>query len=608
MRFDAKSLRFLFFVPIIVLLLSSSIPRSDSQAAASPEPVVQVSTAWPATGVLPGGEITLAVVLDIRPPYHLSSDQAQPPFIPTSISVVDPPGDMRVDPALFPPAHDLAFDSGDGIQHIPVFEKRALIQIPLRVASTAKPGERMLRLRIEFQACDDRTCLLPEERMLSAVLNVVESAAIITRTHQDLFEQAQSAASRVKVGAFGWEFSIASTNLLLLLLVAAFGGFLLNFTPCVLPLIPIKIIGLSQAATQRRRCLILGVALGVGVVAFWLGLALAVSLVTGFAANRLFQFPAFTMSVGIVIVIMAVGMCGLFNTRVPQWVYRIQPSQKTVAGSFLFGVMTAVLSTPCTAPFMGTAAAWSATQPPVITLATFASIGVGMAWPYLVLSAFPGLVKRMPKTGPASELIKQVMGLLMLAAGAYFLGTGWAGVFVEPPDPPFAGYWWAVGLFVALAGAWLGWRTLRLIQGRVVRSIGVLLSVGLIWAGLALGYALTRTSPVRWVYYTPERLDQARAQGRVIVLEFTAAWCLNCETLERAVLHHAQIVDLLNSDKVIPIKVDLTGKNKAGNELLIQSGRRTIPFLIVYSASGKPVFESDAYTVAQLAEAIRGNF
>ena len=93
-------------------------------------------------------------------------------------------------------------------------------------------------------------------------------------------------------------------------------------------------------------------------------------------------------------------------------------------GSFLFGVMTAVLATPCTAPFMGAAAAWAVKQPGLTTLATFSAIGVGMSLPYLFLSAFPQLVERMPKTGPASELIKQIMGLLLLAAASYFIGAG----------------------------------------------------------------------------------------------------------------------------------------------------------------------------------------
>src|SRR5207247_5729715 len=122
-----------------------------------------------------------------------------------------------------------------------------------------------------------------------------------------------------------------------------------------------------------QRCFLLGLTLSSGVAAFWIGLAIAISTISGFnSTNKLFQYPVFTLAVGIIICTMAVGMSGLFSVRLPSWVYAANPSQGSAIGSFLFGIMTAVLSTPCTAPFMGAAAAWSATQSAAITVNTFA--------------------------------------------------------------------------------------------------------------------------------------------------------------------------------------------------------------------------------------------
>ena len=189
-----------------------------------------------------------------------------------------------------------------------------------------------------------------------------------------------------------------------------------------------------------------------GIVFFWLLLGLLLAFVSGFTAtNQLFQYPAFTIGVGVIIAVMAIGMCGLFSIRLPGKLYMVNPSHDTLHGSFLFGIMTAVLSTPCTAPFMGAAAAWATTEPPAITLLVFACIGLGMALPYLVLSAFPKLTDRMPRAGAASELIKQVMGLLMLAAAAYFIGVGLSGLMAEPPEPPSRSYLWFVAAVVIAA-------------------------------------------------------------------------------------------------------------------------------------------------------------
>lgn len=474
----------------------------------------------------------------------------------------------------------------------------------MAVTDSAKAGEKEIHVKVTYQACDDRKCLLPADFTQTTKLVVVEKTAQIEKINEELFKGLKERKERLNVSFFGWDFKFMPSKLWILLMVAAVGGFLLNLTPCVLPLIPVKIMGLSRAAGNRQRCFLLGVAMSLGVVTFWLALAIGVSSIRGFATNKLFQYPIFTITIGVIICIMAAGMCGFFITRLPQWTYRINPSQESGMGSFLFGIMTAVLSTPCTAPFMGAAAAWSVTQGPAITLGTFAAIGIGMALPYLILSACPILVNRMPRTGPASDLIKQVMGLLMVAAGAYFLGTGVAGLLANPPDPPTQAYWWIVAFFIAAAGFWLMWRTVQ-ITTRTGNRVGFgIVGTLLIVAAVGLGFRFTRGSPIKWIYYTPERLAEAQKQQKVVVLDFTAAWCLNCHVLEQAVLHHPQVVKLMNSEGVTPIKVDITGNNPTGNQKLVEVGRRTIPYLVIYSGSGEETFSSDAYTVEQIVEAI----
>jgi thiol:disulfide interchange protein len=90
-----------------------------------------------------------------------------------------------------------------------------------------------------------------------------------------------------------------------------------------------------------------------------------------------------------------------------------------------------------------------------------------------------------------------------------------------------------------------------------------------------------------------------------VVLEFTAAWCLNCHALEKTVLHNRAVVRLLNSKSVAPIKVDITGNNPAGSQKLVDVGRRTIPYLVIYARDGKQLFASDAYTVEQLTQVLQ---
>lgn len=577
--------------------------------------VVHITAEWSQSAIAPGGQAILAIVMDIDEPYHVQLHKPQLDWlVPTEVRFEGAPAGVFFGDVQWPQSHPIQVNFGAGPQTLNFYAGRAVIFYKVTVGEDVPPGEHPLTINTTWQACDDKSCLPPQDTLTQITLNVAAPGSGIQTLNPALFEQytggsladLAAAPEALKIPFFGWDFTIDPNVMWLLLVIAAIGGFLLNLTPCVLPLIPIKIMSLSAAAGNRPRCLMLGAVMSAGVVSFWLVLGAMIATISGFsAANQLFQYPQFTIGVGVVIAVMAAGMMGLFATRLPQWVYMVNPSHETAGGSFGFGIMTAILSTPCTAPFMGAAAAWAATRSPIVTMATFMAIGVGMALPYLALSAWPKLVEKMPRTGPASELIKQVMGLLMMAAAAYFVGTGIAGWLVTAPDPPTLAYWYFVAIFIAAAGAWLAWRTIRLHPsgGKLVSF--VLLGVLFIAAAGHIGWHFTRHGPIHWIYYTPERLESAQKQGKVVVLEFTAQWCLNCHALEQAVLMDRRVVEALNGNNVAAIKVDLTGNNPAGNAKLIDVGRRTIPLLIVMAPDGTEVFKSDAYTIGQVLEAIR---
>jgi len=621
------------------------------------------------TTVAPGGDLTLAVVFDQQTKWHIHTNA---PVVPPELGEpedyyateihIDASSDALT-PHLkwtqWPDTHEIMVGFGGPAVPYGVFEGRAIAYVPITVASDASAGPVTLTIRTVFQACDDVVCLAPTplppepgeeassrwsrygERITIDVVPLSDvkpesEGAVFADFDGSVFgsirggESApETAAHDVTFDAFGLSFGLdtdGAAGLLLLLIVAALGGFLLNLTPCVLPVIPLKIMAISSSAGSRSRTLVLGIAMSLGVIGFWIGIGLAIALLTGFtASNQLFQYPVFTIGIGLIIAAMAVGMCGLFSVRLPASVYMVSPRHDTLTGSFLFGIMTAVLATPCTAPFMGAAMAWAATEPPGITTITFASIGIGMSLPYLVLAAFPRLTDRMPKAGPASELIKQVMGLLMLAAAAYFVGVGFSGLLAEPPQPPTRVYFWVVAAIVVVAGGWLVIRTWQLTARSApahemerhertdislprhaigwrtsMTTLGGLLAAG----GLALAITLTDHGPIKWIWYTPARFEEALDDGKVVVMEFTAEWCLNCKALEEAVLGTEEVSSILTEPDVEPIKIDLTGNNIEGNAMLHAVGRHQIPLLVVFAPDGSEVFKGDFYTVDQVVEAI----
>ena len=591
-------------------LLQTAGPPSASDA-------VQIKTAWSVDRARPGDPVALAVVMDIKEGLHINADASQVrPFedfkpYPTKVQVVAASEGITIETARFPQAIPVKVDYASGA--LMSFVGRTVIYLPMKLDQQIKPGTIELELMVEYQACSDTYCLFPQKKRITETLSTVESGAAVSKINKELFVNLFSGAAASTTGVvsfdlFGWQFSINTSSgfgWIVLLLTAAFGGLLLNFTPCVLPLIPIKIISLSHAAENWKRCFLLGLVMSLGVLAFWIGLGLLIAMASDFTAtNQLFQYPAFTILVGSIIGTMALGMFGFFSIRLPQFIYMINPQQDSLRGSFALGILAAVLSTPCTAPFMGAAAAWAATQSPLTTVSTFAAIGGGMALPYLLLSAFPQLVSRMPKAGPASELIKQVMGLFMLAAAAYFLGVGISALLSSPPSPPSKIYWWPVMGLVAAGGAWLVFRTLALAGNRILKtvfiSLGLILVVSPIWGALRL----SDEGPINWTYYTPERFEAAIGQGKTVVMDFTAEWCLNCKALEESVLHDQRIINLMAQEHIVPMKVDITGNNPAGKAKLKAVGSLTVPLLVVFAPDGNPVFKSDFYTVNQVLGAV----
>lgn len=597
----------------------------------------------------PGGDLVIAVVITHREGWHTwpraplagESDPLPAEIAEFAIRTQIVLGGEKpswlgaVGVTQYPEAHlaDVSDVTGRAkTSKVLTYGGRAVAFIPLLIASGAEPGERSIEVRVSAQACNREMCVAPEDVTASASVRVVrlEDAPGLSGGAQrdELFAsfeatrladlragktvEAAAGPAPVLFDVFGWKFTIDPTGagLVLLLLVAFAGGVILNLTPCVLPVIPLKVMSLAQSAGNTGRCLYLGTVMSVGVVCFWLALGVLILTISGFTAiSSLFAYPVVILGIGGFIGLMALGMFGLFTVSLPQSVYLLNPKQESTPGSFMFGVLTAVLSTPCTAPLMGTAAAWAAqTKSPALVLAVFGAIGAGMASPYFILAANPGWISKVPSTGPASELVKQVMGGLMVAVAVFFIGTGIGGL-VKDARAVDTAMWWTIGVTAMLTAGWMvarGFSITRIAGRRVlVAVLGVLLAA----VPLGVAYNLTRPDPIPWREYGEEEFRKLLGEGNVVAIDFTANWCLNCKALEQTVLHQGDVVRALNAPGVVAVKADLTSKQAPGWAKLHELKEVGIPLLAVVRAKegspgGEVVFKSNAYTPLQVVEAI----
>ena len=618
----------------LLVTLAAILSLTSPAFAQGDGPAVQVRVVGQKDTARPGDQIVFAVELAHTDGYHTwpSVETSLPGdvdalAIRTEFVILNAPSWAKLDGIQFPPTHvdKVANPDGSGQPlEVPLFSGRAVGFLRVQIAPDAPLGPQTIDVGVNFQACDSNSCQMPEQQTHTVSLTILAADSQVPGTPNEpslfssfdpsLWGKAGPLGSSTKprpieFNAFGVKFKLDPTGpigLTLLLLVAALGGLLLNFTPCVLPVIPIKILSLSAAAGNPRRCLYLGIIMALGVVFFWVAIGGAMAFISGFKSiSTLFQNPWFPLGVGIFMVVMSLGMFNFFAVRLPQFVYMVNPQHETSTGSFMFGILTAVLSTPCTAPFMGAAAAWAAFQPAPVTMGTFAAIGAGMALPYLLLSANPKWISKLPRTGPGSELVKHVMGLLMLAVAAFFIGLPIAGWLQVPPDPPTRAYWWVVAGLGAAAGLWLAYQTLKIAKRPFNKIVFVL--VGLVFAAgnILIGASLSSHGPIKWVYYTPARFQAAVSEGKVVVMDFTAEWCLTCKALESSVLHQPDIVKLLNdSPGVVPMKVDITGNNPDGLAKLKELEWVGIPLLAFFGPGTTEPAKMDAYTPQMVKDAV----
>jgi len=623
----------MLFSALVASPASAQFDRFGDEEAA--EPVV-VSAGVSVATVRPGDQAVIAVTLAFAEHYHAYTNQPVMPkaladvqAIPTEIATPDADG-LEFGRIQWPDSKTaVVLFTGEPVD-LEVYAGTAIAYVPIKVAPDATPGARSIDVTVSYQACDDTVCLMPTTVVRTVTFDVSPDETELTESDAFAGFDPTVFADRDAWGEGALEGGPKSKFLGLvelpgagtlggvlgLAFFAAIGGFVLNLTPCVLPVIPIKVMTISQhAGESRSRALMLGLWMAIGVVAFWLGIGVPVAFIAQVTdPSIIFGIWWVTLGIGVVILVMGVGIMGMFQIKLPQSVYMVNPKADSPQGSFMFGVMTAVLGLPCFGFVAGALLAGAATMPPAVVMVIFGAMGVGMAMPYLVLAAFPGLVKKLPRTGPASELVKQVMGLLMIAAAAYFIGAGviallsGLGVMHKLPWWIKAVHWWAIGIAMAAACVWLTVQTIRITKKIGPRVAFSGLSALFLFVG---GWAaVNRTEHLMhnfWIDYSSEGLADSLAEGNVVVLDFTAEWCLNCKALEAAVLSQQPVRGELVGPGVVPLVADLTNLGAPGWETLRGLDQIGIPFLAVFSPESgpdRPVWVGNSYTSEQVMGAI----
>ncbi len=373
-----------------------------------------------------------------------------------------------------------------------------------------------------------------------------------------------------------------------MLAAALLGGLILNLMPCVLPVLSIKVLGaIGHGGAERRHVRAAFLASAAGILVSFLGLAggavavKAAGQAVGWGIQ--FQHPGFLAIMAALLVLFAANLWGLFEIPLPGWLATAgggRVPHHTLLGHFLSGAFASLLATPCSAPFLGTAIGFALARGPVEIVAIFATLGLGMAGPYLAVAAWPDAACRLPRPGPWMVTLKKVLGLALAATALWLLS-----VLAAQAGPRLA---MAVGPALACA-------TLFLAAGRRLparsRPAASLTAAAFAAAAAVAPYQATFVQPapaadeaadgIVWRPFDRAAIPGLVAAGKTVFVDVTADWCITCKVNKATVLARGPVATRLNAG-VVAMKADWTRPDDGIARYLASFGRYGVPFNVVY--------------------------
>ncbi|HTG36360.1 MAG TPA: thioredoxin family protein [Thermoanaerobaculia bacterium] len=572
-------------------VLNSDRTAYEAGAPARVAALVTIEHGWHVNSHKPSFEYLIPTVLDLTLPAGWPQETVQYPAAKMKTFSFEP--------------KPLAVYDGDVVM-------LAAVQVPKGVKKGAYPVSASLR----YQACNDTQCLPPVTAEARIELTVGPGGQA---QHGELFATGGAAGGEAAVVPEATEAvetapAKPAGSLGVMLLLALLGGLILNAMPCVLPVLSLKVFGLVRSAGHGRAEVVRGaLATSAGILSSFLALAL-VAVVAHQAGAAVgwgvqFQHPGFVAFLAVVVVLFCLNLWGLFEIPLPQRLARLggigastgvstggNTPREGIAGHFFSGLFATLMATPCSAPFLGTAIGFALAQPAPVVFAIFAALGLGMALPYLLIAAAPGVARLLPRPGAWMETVRGVMGFLLAAAAVWLFYVLSSQVAPEQLAAIQLGLL-GIALFTWIQHRVANRRALRGMAGAGVIAAIAITMFAATGATAARGEArqgrqgLTASQPaglIPWVQFDRARAESLARGGQLVFVDVTADWCFTCKVNERLVLDTPEVARAFEDHNVVPMRADWTNKNDEIGKFLAAHGRYGIPFYLLYRPGRPP--------------------
>lgn len=573
----------------------------------------------PSEGKFKEGEtFEVALIFAIPEGSHIYGRSGGENGLPTTVKWKLPDGISIVE-AIWPPTQQLKFLG----ENISGYEGQIAVVYRF-LASSSWLKMPQIEAEISWLDCNESGCQ-PGQALLQT--ESAQSIRIQDESYNQLIQQTlsrgtkesytgalpshKSNSANIESGQLRTTFAGRWLKVVLYAAGAFLGGIILNFMPCVFPVLSLKVFSLidqAQEAKQRGQSFKAAAWFSLGILlSFW---AVAFVMIVFKAGGRelgwgfQMQYPAFVAGLTLLFFLIALNMWGVFEfglglTRLGG----LEQNQPRAVSAVLSGVLTVVAATPCTAPFMGSALGFSFAEPFYISLIIFTFLALGMALPYVALASWPSFLRYLPKPGYWMETVKQFLAFPLAFACVYF-------IWVFAKQTSLNG---AIALLIALIWASLAvWAYGRLASKnpKIVWILVCLISAICFFTiylactteantQLAKNSATEDYNGQEVTTWSPQAVQQALSQGRSVFIDFGADWCLTCQVNEKTVLANQEIKELFRERGIVFMKADWTKRNEEITEALRTYGRSGVPLYVYYEVhnQSEPIILPEILTV-----------
>ena len=376
------------------------------------------------------------------------------------------------------------------------------------------------------------------------------------------------------------------------LLLAFIGGLALNLMPCVFPIISIKAFSLVKSAkSNRKRVIQESLAYSVGVILTFLVAAAFLLIFRSYGElvgwGFQLQSPRFVALMGLLFFVLGLNFIGAFDFNFSFAGFGQGATEKPgLAGSFFTGVLSVIVASPCTAPFMGAALGYAMTQTTLILFTIFLALGLGLAFPYLVLASFPASARILPKPGAWMQTFKEFLAFPMWATMLWLL---WLLSQQVGANSSFLVAF--AFLFIAL-GFW--WARQSRSKSPVWRAAIILLVAGLSVFCLMKADDFQTTSGksiaqdgIEWQEFSTARVEESLQNQERVFIDFTADWCLTCKVNEKVTFSQKEVQDFIREKGITMFKADWTRRDEEITKMLESYERIGVPLYLYFEKGSK---------------------